>query len=246
MTCNCDALIAKIASLEAKLNSLKPVDENAIIQKAIQGSTAAILPKIPDDNRIAKLAIGAVAGSFVSNEVFNSFKGNAVTRPEVNKLRTNFATKTEVNAVKAETDVQKALSSSLKQRQAEIAKEVAEKAAMNDLTTVEGRLRQQINEAEKIASDAKTTAGTALSETKVLGGKIERFFAQIGTEVEKIIAPLRIGLGKIQGVVDGLIGRITTILNELGVLSPLKRLIGLVGKLLWVIDVITAFISFDT
>jgi hypothetical protein len=296
MSCNCEAMLAEIASLKAMVAPLKPIDENALIQKAIQGASQAILPKIPSDDRIKELGLaGAVTGGvafkndlnnlvgkFVTKPEVEALKTNFATKPEVQELRTNFATKTEVNAVKAEAAANKKLIESFKARQTEIAAEVKRKAEMHDLDTVEGRLRKQMTETEKVANEAKGSAGRALSASENAGklaeeasakaikaeGKIAGFFtemnaaiekaiaplrnqiskllAEIGAEIEKVVAPLRQGLSKLTGAFDTLLAKVAGILNDLGILSPLKKLVGLVGKLLWVIDVITAFISFDT
>jgi methyl-accepting chemotaxis protein len=263
MACECcDQLAAKLASIEAKLAALKPIDENALIQKAITGSTNAILPKIPSDDRISQLGVAGVAAT-----------GLYAAKEDLLNLRLNFATKTEVKAVKTIADRADVNADNLKSKQDSLEANLRSKADETRLAELETKneanaarealakdVQAQVNEAKaraskalstseqatKLAQEAESALAPVKAEVSTLSGKIGKLLTEVGAEVEKIVAPLRSGLGKLQGAVDGILGKITTILNELGVLSPLKRLIGLVGKLLWVIDVITAFISFDT
>jgi hypothetical protein len=262
MSCNCELLLAKIASLEATVAALKPIDENALIQKAITGSTNAILPKIPSDDRISQLGVAGVAAT-----------GLYAAKDDLLNLRLNYATKSEVKAVKAVADRADVTSENAKSKAAKLEDNLRSKADESRLAELETKneanaarealakdVQAQVNEAKaraskalsaseqatKLAQEAESALAPVKAEVSSLSGKINKFIAEVGAEIERVVAPLRSGLGKLQGAVDGILGRITTILNELGVLQPLKRLIGLVGKLLWIIDIITAFVSFDT
>jgi hypothetical protein len=262
MACECcDQLAAKLSAIEAKLAQLKPVDGEQIKREAIQAAeqaaalaTAGLVTKVAFDK-----FKGEAASAFAGKAEFESFKGITATKPELEGLRGNWATKPEVAEAKAAADRLKVTTDNLRAKQieldntlgmkvdtAEMYRREAEFAKKAEIAGVETRLRAQMAETQTLAREAKNLAEVATAETKSLTSKIGNLFAKIGTEIEKAIAPFRAQLGKIQGVIDGLLGKVAGILNELGVLQPLKRLIGLVGKLLWIIDLITAFISFDT
>lgn len=108
------------------------------------------------------------------------------------------------------------------------------------------RLQKEVNQAKDLANQAKSAASNALDDVKKLGSKIAGIMDDVFRAIDKAITPLKTALSKLSGMVDDLFGKIAGLLNRIGLLEPLKALLKVLGKILWIIDIISAFISFDT